>query len=165
MPQSTLVVPDYDTINTQKLTKGVGVVPVPPATTIGGSVNGVICGNGIVMYHTNSTMTGSAASQPLTIPKAHRFIRAEFQMTNSSNAPDATATTILLKRIDPYINPPGTTGGNQITLFSTNGAQAVDSVVFLGGTGYEADAGTYIITGTGTNTDILYVRFYVQFIL
>lgn len=151
------VIIDRNLSTTDKLSfAGVGYVnpPSSPASTQMTSL-----GNGLVLYYIAFNLTGAANAIPIQIPKPHRFVRCEMIQLNSSSQPDTTGVNIFLARQDPnFATQP------QIKIFSTNGNQAVASVVFTGGTAWEADGSIYILSCTGQNNDSLQVRFYVQYI-
>lgn len=156
---ATPIIVDREATTIDKLTQATSTSGVPQVTTIGGVVAGISLGNGLVLYRSNTGVNGASQNMPIVVPKAHRLVRVEFVQATSSGTNDATGISITLKRQDPYA-----AAANQISLLSTNGTQAVDSVVFVGATGWEADASIYIINFTGQNTDTLYVRFYVQYL-
>lgn len=162
--QTQLVAPDRQQINVDKYYQA-KPSEIPPLVTTGTgntALSSQALPNGLVYYRTNSAQTGSATNQPLYVPRPHRLVRIEFeQIVTSSGALDATGINIVLKREDPTMTTPAS---SQISLMSTNGTQAVDSVVFVFGTGWESDTAKYIITATGQNNDTLYSRIYIQYL-
>ena len=144
----------------QRLTGTTSVI-VPPVTNEGYA--GVYLNNGVAMYPMGISGTGAATYAPFTISRPHKLLKVEFMVLTSIGALDATSTNILIKR--RKTNTVNVGGTALLTIFSTGGAQAVDSVVFVGGDQYTYSAiNSYIIVSTIPNTDILYGYFYVQYL-
>lgn len=153
------VIIDRELTTQNKLTYSTANYPPPPTAE---GVAGKSLGNGLVVYYLNVLGTGSAANAPVTITKAHRLVRFEMVVTNTTTgALDATSTNILLKVRENNVSA---SNNVQLTLFSTNGAQPVDSVVFAGGQGWESENRTYIWTSTVSASDTIFGYLVVQYL-
>lgn len=132
---------------------------IPPPITPSANLS-VGLGSGFVRYTFTNASTGAAQALNITVPKAHKFRRLEVQqVVTSTGLADATGLNLILARRNKI------TGGDQVTLFSTNGSQAVDSVVFVGGDNWISDGVTYQVKWTGQNNDTLSIDLYLDFTL
>lgn len=156
------IIVDREATTADKLLNATSTQFIPQVLTAGGALKGFSLGNGLVKYRTNATQTASAVNQPIIVPKAHRFVRLESVLvTASTGALDATGLNEALGKIN---NDIGANPNTIRTLFSTNGSQAVSSIEFVGGLGWEEDACTYVITSTADNTSQLFHYFYIQYL-
>jgi hypothetical protein len=143
------------------------LIKTPIQTVIPPPINGWIgtyVGNGVCSYIPQGStgafaMTGSQTTETFQPPRGHALLRAEFQVLTSSNQPDASATNIELQVANPFIGSAG------LTIASTNGTVADDSVVFeFESSGWANRGRQYIILSTAPNTDVLTVEFLIQYI-
>lgn len=139
-------------------------IPSVPPLVINGLAVGTSLGRGYVKYgSSNVAVTGAAQSLRFQISRPHRILRVEFtQIVTSSGADDATGINITFNRFWTDLNAAKPNTSNN-AIFSTNGNQAVSSVNFVGGIGYEFDQASYLINFTGQNNDTLIINLYVEF--
>lgn len=134
---------------------------IPPVISgyIGTYLGFGICKYQLIKSTSAFAMTGSAQTFYFTINQSHRFLR--FQATQSvisTGVNDTTGINLTLQKTDYYL------GGQGDIQASTNGNQAVATVIFDFGASWENPASTYIIGATGQNNDQLTVEFYIQYL-
>lgn len=153
-----------DSLVAVKLGKYASATSTPPSIPEIPAAIAVSLGNGLVRYTFTNAVTGSAQNTLMTIIKSHRFVRAEFQqVVSATGAADTTGINIKIQRLN-IIQAAGSSGRASTTLLATNGSVATDSVILVGGIGWEATNGTYNIAWTGQNNDTLTFDIYIQFL-
>ena len=156
------VIIDRDATTASKITKAVTPQIAPTVTTSVGTMNGSSLVDGVCKYTEVIAQTGSVVITPLFIPKPHRLMRIDLLTTvATTGALDATATTVIFKR---SVNTITTNPAAAVTIFSTNGAQATDSVVIVGGNQFVEDGCEYLLLTTAAATDNINVYVYVEYL-
>lgn len=152
------VVIDEEETSFNAMTKGAGISAVPNINLQGQNWKTTSLKWGIVRYTTTNSVTGSAQTLNMVIPKPHKLLRIEYQqIVTSTGAPDTTGLAVKFSRLN------GIQGTGAVALLNqANVAQS--DIVFLFGEPWQADSSTYQHIWTGQNNDTLTIDVYVIYL-
>jgi hypothetical protein len=129
-----------------------------------GNFQGTSLGLGLIRYTITQAVTGSAQNIILSVPHTHILLRTEFQqLVTATGVVDTTGINLKVQRRN-RIASPGSSGLPFLTLASTNGSTANDSVVFdFSDDDWVSDTTDYNFAFTGQNNDTLTIDIYMRY--